>query len=66
MAKMNTLGTAAGALVIIGGLNWGLVGLAKLNVVETLFGAGSMLTSAVYIIVGLSAIYRAYEMYAMQ
>lgn len=43
-------------LVIIGGLNWGLVGLLNINLVMWLLGAG-MITKAVYILVGLSAIY---------
>lgn len=41
-------------LVIIGGLNWGLVGLFNYNLVEIL---GSGLARIVYILVGLSAIY---------
>lgn len=43
-------------LLMVGGLNWGLVGLLHLNVVEMIFGMG-MLTSVVYILVGLSAAY---------
>ena len=44
-------------LVIVGGLNWGLVGLANFDLVATLFGASSVLSRVVYILVGLSAIY---------
>jgi len=44
-------------LVIVGGLNWGLVGLFKFNLVTTLFGEESMLSSIVFILVGLSAAY---------
>lgn len=43
------------ALVIVGGLNWGLVGLAEFDLVAALFGAGSLLTRIVYVVVGLSA-----------
>lgn len=43
------------ALVIVGGLNWGLVGLADFDLVAALFGAGSLLTRIVYVVVGLSA-----------
>jgi uncharacterized membrane protein YuzA (DUF378 family) len=42
-------------LVIVGGVNWGLVGLADLDLVAALFGAGSGLARLVYILVGLSA-----------
>lgn len=44
-------------LVVVGGLNWGLVGLLNLNLVTTLLGEGSVLTTAVYALVGLSAVY---------
>ncbi len=44
-------------LLVIGGLNWGLVGIADLNVVEKIFGTATGVTKLVYILVGLSAIY---------
>lgn len=43
-------------LVIIGALNWGLIGAFNLNLVTLLFGDETLLTRIVYIIVGLSAI----------
>lgn len=45
-------------LVIVGGLNWGLVGLANFNLVATLFGDQSTLSRIVYILVGLSALWQ--------
>lgn len=45
-----------GALAIIGALNWGLVGLANVNLVDQIFGAGSVLARIIYILVGLSGI----------
>ncbi|PZN93497.1 MAG: DUF378 domain-containing protein [Hyphomicrobiales bacterium] len=45
-------------LVIIGGLNWGLVGAFDFDLVAAIFGPGSMLTRLVYILVGLSALYQ--------
>ncbi len=44
-------------LLVVGGLNWGLVGLLQFNLVATLFGATSMLSNIVYILVGVSAVY---------
>lgn len=44
-------------LLVVGGLNWLLVGALDMNIVEKLLGAGSTLTMVVYILVGLSAIY---------
>jgi uncharacterized membrane protein YuzA (DUF378 family) len=47
-------------LVIVGGLNWLLVGVAKIDLVAALtgnsFGETSVLSSAIYILVGISAI----------
>ncbi len=47
-------------LVIIGGLNWGLVGLFDYNLVAMIFGDMSTLSRVVYDLVGLSAIYVAF------
>jgi len=47
-------------LVIIGGLNWGLVGAFNLDLVRLIFGAVPVLQNIVYILVGLSAIYMIY------
>ncbi len=46
------------ALVIVGGLNWGLVGLFGFDLVAGIFGAGSLLAGAVYVLVGLSAVWQ--------
>lgn len=53
------LHVAAFGLLVVGGLNWGLVGLLDMNLVDTLLGAGSMLAKLVYILVGLSAVWLA-------
>jgi uncharacterized membrane protein YuzA (DUF378 family) len=45
-------------LVIVGGLNWGLVGLFSFDLVATIFGAGSLLSRIVYILVGASALWQ--------
>jgi hypothetical protein len=60
MQKLNTLGLIALVLVIIGGLNWGLVGFFSFDFVAALFGTATMLTNMVYDLVGLSAIYLAF------
>lgn len=54
---MKTIYTTALVLIVIGGVNWGLVGFFDYNVVDALFGAGSALTRIVYALVGLSALY---------
>ena len=45
-------------LVIVGGLNWGLVGLFDLDLVAAIFGAGSVVSRLVYVLVGLSALWQ--------
>lgn len=59
---MQHLGMICSILLIIGGLNWLLVGAMDMDLVAMLFGAGSMLTRVVYIAVGLAAIMRLVEM----
>ncbi len=54
--------TLVGWVVVIGALNWGLVGLLNLNIVESVLGAGSLLTKIVYILVGLAGAFMAYAM----
>lgn len=44
-------------LLIIGGLNWGLVGFLNIDLVATLFGSMTLISSIIYILVGLAAIY---------
>jgi uncharacterized membrane protein YuzA (DUF378 family) len=60
---MKTLDVITGVLLIVGGLNWGLVAIAHFDLVATIFGMKfgqtSALSSAVYILVGLSALYQA-------
>ncbi len=43
--------------LIVGGLNWGLIGVLNFNLVTFLFGVDTWLTRIVYILVGLSALY---------
>ncbi len=61
LAKKTTLDWITLILVIVGGLNWGLVGFFSFDLVATLFG-GMGLTNIVYDLVGLSALYMLYKM----
>ncbi|SFH52558.1 DUF378 domain-containing protein [Pisciglobus halotolerans] len=55
---MKTLDSIALALLIVGGLNWLLVGLFEFDLVASLFGGqDSMLSKIVYVIVGICALY---------
>lgn len=54
---MKALYMTAVVLVIIGGLNWGLIGFFDWNLVDALFGEGSALARIIYAVVGLAAVY---------
>lgn len=45
------------ALMWIGGINWGLVGLIDYNAVDTFLGVGTTLARAIYVLVGLATLY---------
>jgi uncharacterized membrane protein YuzA (DUF378 family) len=45
-------------LLIVGGLNWGLVGLFEFDLVATIFGEMSLLSRIVYTLVGVSAVWQ--------
>lgn len=55
---MNRLNLVTLVLLIVGGLNWGLVGALDFDLVTTLFGSGSALSRIVYILVALSAVWQ--------
>ncbi len=63
MKKMNALDWIAMILLIVGGLNWGLVGAFNFDLVGTIFpgdreiGSDAVIAKVVYILVGLSALY---------
>lgn len=54
---MKALNGIALTLVIIGAINWLLIGLFKFNLVDTLFGSLSVLTRIIYIIVGIAGLW---------
>ncbi len=49
-------------LVIVAGLDAGLVGLTNTDVIAYLFGEGSIVARGVYVILGLSALYQIYPL----
>ncbi|MGR3485071.1 MAG: DUF378 domain-containing protein [Paracoccaceae bacterium] len=54
---MKALNAVALTLIIVGGINWGLVGLFDFNLVAAIFGLDSFLSNLIYILVGLAALY---------
>jgi hypothetical protein len=63
---MKKLDVAAAVLLVIGGLNWGVVGLTGFDLVGALFGTLSPLSRAVYLVVGLAGVYQAVQWKAIQ
>ena len=53
---MNMLYKVCIALLIVGGINWGLIGILNFDLVAFIFGGGSLLSRIVYTIVGVAAI----------
>lgn len=63
--KMNPIDKLAYLLVVIGGLNWGLVGFFQYNLVDKIFGVDSGASRVIYAVVGLAALYMFYTMVVM-
>ncbi len=57
---------AAALLLVVGGLNWGLVGALHFNLVAALFGEMSVLSRIVYMLVGVAALYQALQWRSIQ
>ena len=54
---MKSLHMIAMLLLLVGGLNWGLIGLFNYNLVTAVFGGMSGLEMLIYVLVGISALY---------
>lgn len=67
---MKSLDLVTGVLVIVGALNWGLVGIAQFDLVAAVFGMAfgevSALSAVVYALVGLSGVYQLVTMRALK
>lgn len=53
---MTTLQKICLVFTIIGGINWGLIGLLDFNIIDAIFTAGSVLSRLIYTIVGITSI----------
>jgi uncharacterized membrane protein YuzA (DUF378 family) len=63
---MKSFDVLAAVLLVVGGLNWGLVGFAGFDLVAALFGEMSVVSRLVYGLVGLAAVYQALGWRAVQ
>ena len=59
--KMNIFSKTAYVLLVIGGLNWGLIGVADFNLVDAIFGQMPALMRIIYVLVGLAAVYQIFQ-----
>lgn len=63
---MRGLDIVVGVLLVIGGLNWGLVGVFGYNFIDTIFTTVPWLSRMIYAVVGLSAFYEIFQWKAIQ
>ncbi len=66
MKQMDTMGWAVFVLIVVGALNWGILGLTALigtgtNVVNLILGGIPMLENLVYVLVGLAGLWKLYK-----
>jgi len=61
--KRSTLSWITIILVIVGAINWGLVGAINVDLVDTIFGSIGWLATTVYILVGLSGIWELIKLF---
>jgi uncharacterized membrane protein YuzA (DUF378 family) len=62
--KMGGASTAIMGLVVVGAINWGLIGAFDWDLVNTIFGSWPMVVRIVYILVGLAGLWVLYDWFA--
>jgi len=60
MIKLDTIGQIILAILIIGGLNWGLIAIFNFDLIAALFGSMTLISRLIYGLVGVSALYMIY------
>lgn len=63
---MKAFDVIVAALLVVGGLNWGLVGFFSFDLVASILGDMTILSRIIYIVVGVSALYQAFSWKAIQ
>lgn len=61
MLKLNKTGWIALIVLMVGGLNWGLIGLFDFNLMAVIFGDMTPLSRIIYCLVGLATLYTIFE-----
>jgi uncharacterized membrane protein YuzA (DUF378 family) len=66
-ATIKSLDVIAALLLVVGGLNWGLMGFAKFDLVAAIFGGqGAFLSRVIYLLVGFAAVYQGFGWKSIQ
>lgn len=63
---MRTFDAITAILVVVGALNWGLVGFANFDLVQAIFGHMTFLSRLIYALVGISGLYQAIQWKAIR
>lgn len=63
---MKSIDVIVATLLVVGGLNWGLVGILHFDLVATLLGDTTILSRLVYSVVGLCALYQVFQWKSIQ
>lgn len=63
---MKKLDVICAVLLVIGGLNWGLIGTTQIDLVASVFGNVSPMSRIVYALVGIAGLYQALQWRAIQ
>jgi len=63
---MKTIDILAAVLVVVGAINWGLVGLFSFDLVATIFGDMSVISRLVYVVVGIAGAFQVFQWKAIQ
>ncbi len=63
---MKQIDVLAAVLLVVGGLNWGLVGAFQFDLVAAIFGSATILSRVVYCLVGVAAVYQALQVKAIR
>jgi uncharacterized protein len=63
---MKKLDVLAAVLLVVGGLNWGLVGLFKFDLVAAILGTATAASAVIYTVVGLCALYQVLQWKSIQ
>lgn len=64
--SMKTLDVIVAVLLLIGGLNWGLIGFFNFNVVAAVFGEMTAISRLIYCVIGVSALYQIFQWNSVQ